>query len=215
MKKVKVLAWLFFILGFGISCNRETREGLIEKVSIEQSAIDFFYDSIAFRKIYKNVNTNSEKILLIPHEIDSAWIDNGIFFGYSIYCSGYAETISDPYYDSLTLLTDTEYFSDSTLIEARSYIDYYDSIRNNHTDIKIVLPEIIIRNTKEDFLKRGLAKELFVEVRKGIKSEQTQMVEIVIYKNRLFDVIPEVIPIEFHLKLFYDLKGKILNWYFY
>ena len=214
MMKTKTQNCLFLIISFvglTFSCKKQAPETLSTSLSTEQKAFNIFYDSILYKKIY-DLNDSS---IIVETRFDSIWIENGMFFEHSIYSNLSTEGITEPMFDSLGFLSLIKNIDDSTITEAIGYLKFYDSIRNDTTNLKLVLPNDIVHSTKEDFLKRGLASELFVEIRKKIKSTRTQMVEIVISKNILFDQFLETTTIEWRLVIIFDLEFDHFKWYFF
>jgi hypothetical protein len=204
-------ACLLVIAIISMSCSQQKKidDNSVVDQSLEQKAINVFKDSLMFKKIYSEP-LEHDQIQLYPHNIDSVWITNGIFFGYKLLSEEKSWILSSPAIDSLSLISGFEYFTGSAKVEIKNYNDYYRKNENDSSEIPLKLPNGIEIEKKNEFVKRNAKNELFVQVKKKLISTQSQMVEITILKNR-----EEIdFPIELRFLVYFDLNGNLLRWSF-
>lgn len=206
------LLFLMVVLHGCIESSKQNESTSFQILSIEQKAMNFIRDSILFKKIYSDQSVlKNDEINLIPHDIDSLWLTKGMFYGYKLYADTVCKTLSNPDHDSLTIIADKEYLTDSIIAETSEFINYININSYNLDTINLVLPEPFLGGSEKEFLARGSDKELFIMVGKKIMSKSSQMVEVIVLRNG--GSVRG--PLEYRISIYFDQNGNLTKWFFF
>lgn len=179
--RILALIPLSLILLSTTSCQRAV-ESNSSIESVEQLALNVFCDSVLFKPIYKDKNDIDQIEIIYSNNIDTAWIEKGIFFGYSMLADKYASKLSKPDIDTLTYIRNQDIFNDSAKEEISGYWNYMVANKSDTTRVTLQFPDYFKISSLKDFFEKKSIDKIFIQVNKVIKSKATEMVHISAYK---------------------------------
>ncbi|MFM7850975.1 MAG: hypothetical protein ACKO96_03455, partial [Flammeovirgaceae bacterium] len=123
MKTVSLLYISITALWVFSACGKKNNNEIADVISLEQKALTVFLDSVAYKPIDGQNNSDSSDIVaVLPGvPIDSIWEYKGMFLGYNLSISNYATELSKPYVDTLSFISNQEFYSDSAKQEIVGY----------------------------------------------------------------------------------------------
>lgn len=195
-----------------LSCN-EKKDQLSQAISLEQKALTVFLDSVAYKPIDdQSDNDSSELVPILPGvPIDSVWEYKGMFLGYNLTIDGYASQLSKPYVDTLSFISNQEFYNDSAKQEIIGYWKYQrDYLLADTTRVELQIPDSLKKDILKNFLSRKANRDIFLQVYKKISSRTTQMVRITAFMRteKYLDYVT------FDFCFFQHKKSGNCFWYF-
>ncbi len=190
------------------SCNSP---GDTTVTSIEQTALQFFSDSVLYNKSF--YQADSGYVLLIPENYKEKWKNNGIFSGWDAVCSGNVRGISKPYFERKDVFGNPS-FNNELGRKVLDLHDFYDSLKENGFASKILsIPNKISMLSYSDFIKSNDSSLAFISVRHHLKNRQEYYVQISVESK---DLVVEPIfgdSLErYEFYFWFDNDKNLINW---
>jgi hypothetical protein len=205
---MKGVLFLISLLLLFLSCGKKREDKALQnEISLEQRALNYFYDSISFRPLIKEPSKADSGLLVSKASFnwaDSLWLHGNLFDNYKVYAEQFAINLSHPPIDTLSFFNSQEYLTDSAKQEYVEYFEFYRVHKSDTSRIKLNSPPKFSIGSLSEFNEKKSNREVIIIVNKNLKSINTQVVEILIIRRILSSEFMKV-----RFLVFFDSSGNL------